>query len=179
MTIGLLICETRQLLGENSIHISPATLRFTTAAALREFADSDRPLPERSRIGHLLAHPALTGMPTADLAAMTARVRSVLEARGERHRHRRRGGEALPGARGGVFTQKITPNERILAAVLYQRGLCSQDTLAELFEVSRRTIGNVIREVGPALTQDGYTPALVDKRLPDALAVIDVATRHS
>lgn len=99
-------------------------------------------------------------MPTADLAAMTARVRSVLEARGERHRHRRRGGEALPGARGGVFTQKITPNERILAAVLYQRGLCSQDTLAELFEVSRRTIGNVIREVGPALTQDGYTPAL-------------------
>ena len=179
MPIGLLISETRQLLGENDIQITPATLRFKTAAELRNYADSDRPLPERSRIPQLLAHPALTGMPPADLAAMTARVRAVLEARGERHRHRRRGGEALPGARGGVFTQKITPDERILAAALYQRGLCSQDTLAELFEVSRRTIGNVIREVGPALTQDGYTPALLEQRLPDAQAVIDVATRHS
>jgi hypothetical protein len=179
MTIGLLISETRQLLNENDIHISPATLRFKTAAELHDYADSERPLPERSRIPHLLTHPALTGMPPTDLAAMTARVRTVLEARGERHRHRRRGGETLPGARGGVFTQKITPDERILAAVLYQRGVCSQDTLAELFEVSRRTIGNVIREVSPALTQDGYTPTPVGQRLPDAQAVIDTATHRS
>ena len=159
MTIGLLISETRQLLDESNIHISPATLRFTTAAELRDYADSDRPLPERSRIPHLLTHPALTGLPLTDLAAMTARVRTVLEARGERHRHRRRGGETLPGARGGVFTQKITPDERILATVLYQRRLCSQDTLADLFYVSRRTIGNVIREVGPAPArlEDGLT----------------------
>jgi transposase len=179
MTIGLLISETRQLLDESNIHISPATLRFATAAELRDYANSDRPLPERSRIPHLLAHPALTGLPLTDLAAMTTRVRTVLEARGERHRHRRRGGETLPGARGGVFTQKITPDERILATVLYQRRLCSQDTLADLFHVSRRTIGNVIREVGPALTQDGYTPTPVGQRLPDAQAVIDAATRHS
>ena len=179
MTIGLLVSETRQLLAEQGIHISPATLRFTTAAELRDYTDSDRPLPERSQIPHLLARPALTGMTPTDLAAMTARVRTVLEARGERHRHRRRGGETLPGARGGVFTQKITPDERILATVLYQRGLCSQDTLAELFKVSRRTIGNVIREVSPALTQDGHTPKPVDQRLPDAQSVIDAATRQS
>ena len=108
----------------------------------------------------------LTGMPATDLAAMTARVRTVLETRRERHRHRRRGGETLPGSRGGVFTQEITPDERILAAVLYQRGLCRQDTLAELFEVSRRTIGNVIREVSPALTQDVYTPTPVRRDCP-------------
>ena len=179
MTIGMLFSETRQLLRENNIQISPTTLRFNTAAQLRDYADSDRPLPERSRIPQLLAHPALTGMPPADLAALTARVGPVLEARGERHRHRRRGGETLPGARGGVFTQKITPAERILAAVLYQRGLCSQDTLAELFTVSRRTIGNVVREVGPALTQDGYTPTPAQQRLPNAEAVIDAATPPS
>lgn len=179
MPIGLIISETRQLLAEKDIHISPATLRFTTAAELRDYLASDLPLPERSRIGQLLAHPALTGMPLADLAALTARVRTVLEARGERHRHRRRGGEALPGARGGVFTQKITPDERILASVLYQRGLCSQGTLAELFAVSRRTIGNVVREVSPALTQNGYEPTPAEQRLPDAQAVIDTATRHS
>ena len=179
MTIGMVIAETRQLLGENGVQISPATLRFTTAAALRDYAASDQPLPDRSRILQLLSHPDLTGIPPADLAAMTARVRKVLEARGERHRHRRRDGETLPGARGGVFTQKITPDERILVTILYQRKLCSQDTLAELFTVSRRTIGNVIREVGPTLAQDGYTPTPTDKRFPDAQRIINAATRQS
>jgi hypothetical protein len=179
MTIGMVIAETRQLLGENGVQISPATLRFTTAVALRDLAASDQPLPERSRILQLLSHPDLTGIPPADLAAMTARVRKVLEARGERHRHRRRDGETLPGARGGVFTQKITPDERILVTILYLRKLCSQDTLAELFTVSRRTIGNVIREVGPTLAQDGYTPTPTDKRFPDAQRIINAATRQS
>ena len=179
MTIGMVIAETRQLLGENGVQISPATLRFTTAAALRDYAASDQPLPERSRILQLLSHPDLTGIPPTDLAAMTARVRKVLEARGERHRHRRRDGETLPGARGGVFTQKITPDERILVTILYLRKLCSQDTLAELFTVSRRTIGNVIREVGPTLAQDGYTPTPTDKRFPDAQRIINAATRQS
>jgi hypothetical protein len=179
MTIGMVIAETRQLLGENGVQISPATLRFSTAAALRDYATSDQPLPDRSRILQLLSHPNLTGIPPADLAAMTARVRKVLEARGERHRHRRRDGETLPGARGGVFTQKITPDERILVTILYLRKLCSQDTLAELFTVSRRTIGNVIREVGPTLAQDGYTPTPTDKRFPDAQRIINAATRQS
>jgi hypothetical protein len=179
MTIGMVVAETRQLLGENGVQIGPATLRFTTAAALRDYATSDQPLPERSRILQLLSHPDLTGIPPADLAAMTARVRKVLEARGERHRHRRRDGETLPGARGGVFTQKITPDERILVTILYLRKLCSQDTLAELFTVSRRTIGNVIREVGPTLAQDGYTPTPTDKRFPDAQRIINAATRQS
>ena len=179
MTIGMVIAETRQLLGENGVQISPATLRFSTAAALRDYATSDQPLPDRSRILQLLSHPDLTGIPPADLAAMTARVRKVLEARGERHRHRRRDGETLPGARGGVFTQKITPDERILVTILYLRKLCSQDTLAELFTVSRRTIGNVIREVGPTLAQDGYTPTPTDKRFPDAQRIINAATRQS
>jgi transcriptional antiterminator len=57
--------------------------------------------------------------------------------------------------------QKITDAERVLATVLHRRGLGTHDTLAELFEVSRRTIGGVLREVGPLLDQNGYvaTPA--------------------
>jgi Rhodopirellula transposase DDE domain/Helix-turn-helix of DDE superfamily endonuclease len=179
MTIGIAIAETRQLLGENGIQISPATLRFTTAAALRDYTASDKPLPERSRILQLLSRSDLTGIPATDLAAMTARVRKVLEARGERQRHRRRDGETLPGARGGVFTQKITADERILATILYLRNLCSQDTLADLFTVSRRTIGNVIREVGPTLVQDGFTSTPADKRFPDAQSIINTATHQS
>jgi transposase len=171
-TIGQAIAETRQLLGEHHRTIEPTTLRFTTASALTAFVSSGEPEPLRSRVSDQLAHPALTGMPRTELSAMTERVKHVQDARNERHRHRRRGGERLPGARGGVFTQKITDAERVLAAVLYQRKLCTQDTLAELFEVSRRTIGDVVREVGPILTQDGFTPTPAAARFANAAQIL-------
>ena len=133
---------------------------------------SGEPEPARSRVSDQLAHPTLTGLSRAELAAMTERVKHVQDARNERHRHRRRGGERLPGARGGVFTQKITDDERVLATVLYQRKLCTQDTLAELFEVSRRTIGDVVREVGPILTQDGFAPTPAAARFATAADIL-------
>jgi transposase len=171
-TIGQAIAETRQLLAEHHRTILPTTLRFATANALMKFVSSGEPEPARSRVSDQLAHPALTGMSRAELAAMTERAKHVQDARNERHRHRRRGGERLPGARGGVFTQKITDAERVLAAVLYQRKLCTQDTLAELFEVSRRTIGDVVREVGPILTQDGFTPTPAAARFANAAQIL-------
>ena len=171
-SIGQAIAETRQLLNEHHRTIPPTTLRFTTANALTEFVSSGQPEPPRSRVSDRLANPALTGLSRAELAAMTARVRHVQDARNERHRHRRRGGERLPGARGGVFQQKITDDERVLATVLYQRKLCTQDTLAELFEVSRRTIGDVVREVGPILTQDGFTPTPAAARFATAADIL-------
>ena len=171
-SIGQAIAETRQLLDEHHRTIPPTTLRFTTANALMEFVSSGEPEPPRSRVSDQLAHPALTGLSRAELAAMTERVKHVQDARNERHRHRRRGGERLPGARGGVFTQKITDAERVLATVLYQRKLCTQDTLAELFEVSRRTIGDVVREVGPILTQDGFTPTPAAARFATAAEIL-------
>ena len=50
----------------------------------------------------------------------------------------------------------------MLATVLHRRGPGTLDTLAELFEVSRPTIGGALREVGPLLAQDRYiaTPAV-------------------
>jgi hypothetical protein len=111
-------------------------------------------------------------MSRSDLAAMTERVAHTQAARTERHRHRRRGGERLPGARGGVFTQKITDAERVLATVLYRRNLCTQDTLAELFEVGRRTIGTVVREVGPILAQHGHVPTPATTRYATAADIL-------
>jgi hypothetical protein len=172
-SIGQAIAETRQLLAEHGRTIYPTTLRFTTAAALTEFAANAREQQPGSPLPDLLADPALTGMPRAELAALTERVGHIQDARNERHRHRRRGGERLPGARGGVFRQKITNTERVLATVLYQRKLCSQDTLADLFHVSRRTIGDVVREVGPILAQDGYTPNPAAHRFATAAALLD------
>jgi transposase len=172
-TIGQAIAETRQLLNEHHHTIHPTTLRFTTTDALTQYLSGDQPEPSRSHLPERLADPALTGLSRAELAAITERVKHVQDARNERHRHRRRGGERLPGARGGVFTQKITDAERVLATVLYQRKLCTQDTLAELFQVSRRTIGDVVREVGPILTQDGFTPTPATTRFAGAADLLD------
>src|SRR3954454_5909778 len=172
-SIGQAIAETRQLLNELHRTITPTTLRFTTASALTEFVSSSQPEPQRSGVSDRLANPALTGLFLPELRPVTARAQHMQEARNERHRHRRRGGELLPDVRGGVFTQKITDHERVLATVLYQRKLCTQDTLAELFEVSRRTIGDVVREVGPILTQDGFTPTPAATRFASAADLLD------
>jgi hypothetical protein len=160
-SIGQAIADTRALLAEHDRTIVPSTLRFTTAEALIAFTSRSGEEPTRPRLAERLADPALTGMTRADLATLTGRIVPLLAARAERHRHRLRGGERLPGARGGIFMQKITDAERVLATVLHRRGLGSHDTLAELFEVSRRTIGGALREVGPLLDQNGYvaTPA--------------------
>jgi hypothetical protein len=160
-SIGQAIADTRALLAEHGHTIAASTLRFATADALTEFASGSRPEPARTRLAERLAQPALTGMTRADLATLTGRVLPVLAARVERHRHRQRGGERLPGARGGVFMQKITDEERVLATLLYRRGLGTHDTFAELFKVSRRTIGGARREVGSLLDQNGHvaTPA--------------------
>lgn len=133
-SIGQAIAETRLLLTAHGRLITPSTLRFTDARALAAFAAGTTEGPQRPRLPDLLSDPTLTGMPRADLAAITERLSRRQAARAEGHRHRRRGGERLPGARGGVFRQKITDAERVLATVLYQRDLCAQDTLAELFE---------------------------------------------
>ena len=178
-SIGQAIAETRQLLAEHGRTIHPTTLRFTTAAALSEFVASGDDEHQRWRLPDLLSDPALTGMPRTELAAMAKRVGQVQAARNERHRHRRRGGERLPGARGGVFRQKITNDERALATVLYQRKLCSQDILADLFHVSRRTIGDVVREVGPILAQDGYIPTPATHRFATAAALLDSVAQHN
>jgi hypothetical protein len=158
-SIGQAIAETRQLLTEHNRAISPTTLRFTSAAALVDFVSGGGLEPARSRLPELLSDPALTGISRAELVAMTERVGRVQDARNERHKHRRRGGERLPGSRGGVFRQKITNEERVLATVLYQRKLCTQDVLAELFQVSRRTIGTVVREVRPDPRRTRAQPA--------------------
>jgi hypothetical protein len=177
-TIGQLIAETRQLLQEQGREVRPTSLRFDSAPALTEFiTNQQRELPARSRNPYVLSDPKLTGMPRAEFANLTERIRSVLASRNERHRYRRRGGERLPGARGGVFRQKITDDERVLATVLHQRRVCNQEALAALFEVSRSTIRDVVREVGPLLAQEGCIPTRAPTRFGTAKAVLDsVAT---
>ena len=68
--------------------------------------------------------------------------------------------------------QKITDAERVLATVLYRRGLGTHDILADLFQVSRRTIGEALREVGPILAQQNYRPTPAATRFVSAAALL-------
>ncbi|MET9338207.1 ISAzo13 family transposase [Nonomuraea sp. NPDC003804] len=171
-TIGYWIAETRKLLTEHQVTVPATTMRFTTAAQLRSFLDNDDVPAQRPRISETLSHPTLTGMSREELRLMIERLTPLQAARLERLRYQRRGGERLPGARGGIFQQKITDAERILAAILYQRKACTRQALSELFEVSPRTIGNTLIETRPLLEHDGYNPAPAPTRHRTAAALL-------
>jgi hypothetical protein len=60
---------------------------------------------------------------------------------------------------------KISNSERVLLTILYQKGLCTLDVLADaLGDVSRSTVGNVIRETLPLLKQEGHLPGQAPTR---------------
>jgi hypothetical protein len=157
-SIGEAIADTRQLLDEHGHATSPTTTRFTTVAALSQFLTTGAVPTARPRVPALLSDPSLTGMPRAHLASLIERLSVHQAAQAERRLYHRRGGERLPGARGGVFFEKITDAERVLITVLYQRQVCTRKVLAELFDVTPTTIGIACRRVGPLLEHDGYIP---------------------
>jgi transposase len=175
-SIGTAIAETRQLLDEQRCAIEATTLRFTTVQDLTAYLADGTAATARPNLPQVLSEPSLTGMNRAELSALVQRLSVPQTARIERLRHQRRGGQRLPGTRGGVFRQKITNAERILAVILYQRGLCTRDVLAQLFHVSPRTIGNAFREVLPLLEQDGWIPVPCGRRFATATALLASVT---
>jgi hypothetical protein len=173
--IGDHIKETREVLDDHRHDPGVASIRFTTAAALLAFLDSDL-RPARTTIIEQLSHPALTGLTGNELHALTQRLAARQAAQGERLSHQRRGGPRQPGARGGVFPQKISNSERVLLTILYQRGLCTLDVLTDaLGDVCRTAIGNVVRETRPLLQQDSYFPIQAGTRYRSASELLSAA----
>jgi hypothetical protein len=161
VTIGQAIKATRQLLDEEKISITPTVVRyFTRAEDLRAWAtgtDLAAPTPAHPT-RHALTAPHLTGMSRDALDTLLEKLIVPYAAAIEQRRHRQRGRNRRPGTRGGVFRQKITDGDRILATILYQRRVCTLDTLAELFDICKSTLWNAIKDVLPIL--DTHHPAL-------------------
>jgi hypothetical protein len=118
-------------------------------------------------------------MSRQDLAELTGRLSFRQAAGAERRNYQRRGRDRLPGTRGGIFTEKITDPERVLAVILGLRKVCTWSVIAELFQVSRRTIGNASAWVRPLLEQDGYTITRSATRYPTATALLTAITRQT
>ena len=172
--IGDHIKETREVLNDHRYDPGVASIRFATAADLLTFLDSDL-RSARTTIIERLSHPALTGLTRNELHTLTQRLAARQAAQAERLGHQRRGGPRQPGARGGIFPQKISNSERVLLTVLYQRGLCTLDVLADALGVSRSAIGNVVRETRPLLQQDGHIPIQVTTRYHTATELLSAA----
>jgi hypothetical protein len=152
VTIGQAIKATRQLLDEHKISITPTVVRyFTHAADLRAWATGAGPARATTPTRHALTDPVLTGMSRQALHALLEELIVPYAAAIEQRRHRQRGGDRRPGTRAGVFRQKITDADRIPATILHQRRICTLDTLAELFSISRSTLWNAINDALPIL----------------------------
>ena len=162
--IGDLVKETREILEDHGYDTGTAPVRSATAQALLSFLDSDL-RPARTAITERLSHPVLTGLTKDELHELTRRLALRQSSQAERLAYQRRGGPRQPSARAGVFPQKISNSERVLLTILYQRGLCTLDVLADaLGDVSRSAVGNVIRETLPLLQQEGYIPGQAPAR---------------
>ena len=142
VTIGLGIKATRKLLDERMIRITPTVVRyFTRAEDLRAWVTSSGPAGHApaTPTRQALTDPTLTGMSHEALHTLLEELIVPYAAAIEERRHRQRGGNRRPGTRGGVFRQKITDADRILATILYRRRVCGLDALAELFGVCKST----------------------------------------
>ncbi|GAA3113087.1 hypothetical protein GCM10020001_113540 [Nonomuraea salmonea] len=176
-SIGQAVTETGKLLAARKLSINPTVLRFTSAGALRDFLDSNT-VPTRPNRLALLGDPALTGMSRPELAALIERLSLRQAAAAEQRKHRQRGGDRQAGARGGIFREKITDAERVLAVILGIRKVCTWEAVAELFQVSRRTIGNAKLWVRPLLEETGYAVTRSATRYSSADALLNAITPH-
>ena len=180
-TLSTPIKQIRRLLQEHGVTITPTTLCFFTAQQIRDFIGVKAPVTARQQLTHALSDPRLTGMPRTDLTTLIDRLSIQQAALIENRRHRQRGGPRQPGTRGGVFRQKITDAERILAAVLYQSKLATRHVLAAAFDVSVGTLNNALADALPVIRESAITIAPATTRFRSAeqlLATIDAANQN-
>jgi DNA-binding transcriptional regulator YdaS (Cro superfamily) len=181
VTISQAIKATRQLLDEQKISITPTVVRyFTRAQELRAWATNTDVAEQATAIltHQALTDPTLTGMSREALHALLEELIVPYAAAIEQRRHRQRGGDRHPGTRGGVFRQKITDGDRILATILYRRRVCTLETLAQLFGVSRSTLWNAINDVLPILDAHRVTIAPAEDRHTTAADLLTAAGQH-
>ncbi|THA30413.1 ISAzo13 family transposase [Streptomyces sp. A1277] len=184
VTIGQAIKATRKLLDEQKITITPTVVRyFTRADDLRAWITGKDRTGQTSATPtrQALTDPTLTGMSHEALHTLLEELIVPYAAVIEERRHRQRGGNRRPGTRGGVFRQKITDGDRILATILYRRRICGLNALAELFGVSRSTLWNAINDVLPTLDARRIDITPADRRHPTAAALltsVGADTRH-
>ncbi|WP_413644515.1 ISAzo13 family transposase [Micromonospora sp. RTP1Z1] len=111
-----------------------------------------------------LVHPVVTGMPTTAWDDLLTRLAVPREAQGAADLHNRRGGvRRLPPGTGR--RPRLTLADRLRATVLDQRLGMPQPVIGDLFDVSRMTINNAVRQTRQLLAQIRHTIEPANVRL--------------
>ncbi len=157
---------------------------YTLAPQSLSAAASPVPAPRRQHSADhapdraVLSDPELTGMPREQLDAIATTLAESQAAQREHHRHTRRGAPRRR-APGAGRTIKLNDADRILATVLYLRGLCTQAVLGELFNVDRKVITTAVQDTRPLLEQHGYTVTPSTARFPTPADLIAFLTDNT
>jgi hypothetical protein len=115
-----------------------------------------RPAPARCD-QDTLAHPALTGMPHADLDALAAALALPWNAQQEAARYQRRGGpRRYPGRRTGP-PSRLGLTDHLLATLLHHHLGLRQDAIGRLLGTDQGAISRAITLTRPLLTRHGIT----------------------
>ena len=124
------------------------------------------PDPAGAALTAALSHPALTGMPRPDLAALAAALELPFRARREQKLYAGRGGpRRQPGWAARPYRGKLDLTTQLLATLLHQRLRLPQRHIAALLEVDQATISHAVRLTSDLLTERGITTQPAPDRL--------------
>jgi Rhodopirellula transposase DDE domain len=112
----------------------------------------DQPSPDLA----WLCHPALTGVPAPEWAALITSLMTLHDQQREAILDKRRGHRPRLAAPGPGRRPILTLADRLLATALHQRLALPQIAVAALFSVRPETINRRIREIRQLLEQAGY-----------------------
>jgi hypothetical protein len=140
-------------------HCFHATWNYTLHPPGAKPAPPPGPPAPPSRLAQLtaaLAHPALTGMPRQDLAALAARLQAPYHARREQHLYAVRGGPRRAiGWAARPYRGTLDLTAQLIVTLLCQRLSLPRYQIAALLGVHRSTISDAVAFTRDALAADG------------------------
>ena len=124
------------------------------------------PDPAGAALTAALSHPALTGMPRPDLAALAAALELPFRARREQKLYAGRGGpRRQPGWAARPYRGKLDLTTQLLVTLLHQRLRLPQRQIAALLGVDQATISDAVRLTSDLLTARGIITEPAPARL--------------
>ena len=140
---------------------TPCTRPSTGPAPLPRTRD-----PAGAALTAALSHPALTGMPRPDLAALAADLELPFKARREQKLYAERGGpRRQPSWAARPYRGKLDLTTQLLVTLLHQRLRLPQRQIAALLGVDQATISNAVRLTSDLLTARGIITEPAPARL--------------
>jgi hypothetical protein len=143
---------------------------------LAAVGEAGGPAERRQAILDQLADERLTGLSTAQLEQLAARLAPTQAARTQQRYSEQRGGRARR-ASGKIRQRPLFDDAaRLLLTLVYQRQVCSMNVLADLLEVTATCIGDHVKETREVLNDDRFDPGMASVRFAtaaDLLAFLD------